>query len=1190
MPSHSCSSAPDHRLAGDPVDTLTGAVFDRKLEFRLTGPLELWWYRHYDSSHNHRRFAFGWGHTHDFDRLLRFDGEVITFEAPVGRAFVFPRPERDGDEIARHGFVLRRLSEKLYEVLQRGEPSMEFAFRQLQEPARLRRLFQGPHQILFHYDAAHHLERIVDSTGRSIVVVEEADGRLISLTLEASRGGSRMLLLAYKYDQRGNLIATKNQFGHGYLFTYDDANRMLMRRGRKGFKFRFAYDDFGRCIKATGDDELYGVTLNYKVPKRVTKVTRADGGEWTYCFDAAGGLTEIRDPLGGVQKFLHDETGQVAMEMDSNNNPTRIAYDAAGAAVAKISPLGHRIALPEDPNAPDPLGHRVAANPAEYEYGRMVNIRTITLPSREQVRSLPLSSEARSLVSVRPDQEQYPVPARTFDVRPLGVLWWPEPERGWIFNDFGKLIEQRDEFGRARRWTYDASGNIAHHMDFDGGRWSYDYGSWHLLRGLTDPLGAEVRYSYTTNGEIASCVDAGGTLSEYRYDSKDHLVEVKRHGVVRDTYIRDAVGNLVAKHGGDGGELLRIDIGPGNLPIKRTLASGDEHAFRYDKSGRHVEATTKKDRVEFAYGGLGNLVLEKRNGLGVEHRRFRAWRKPGESVFFERFLVRYEWRNDNTLVITDPGGKSHKIRFGGNGLIERHLSNGSEETSQYDNLGRCLFKCAQRRSGQVWSRRYHWSGEGELQRVEDNTRGGVRHEYDAAHRLRRRFIRGRVEDYEMDLAGNLIQQPGLSQVMYQSGNRLGAIDGLAISYNDRNHVEARETEAGSARYSYDSRDQLVRVDGLKASWTADYDAFNRRTRKTFAGQTTEYYWNGDQLIAEVAADGCLRLYIYADPLALTPLLFLDYDSVTAPLDSCRRYVVFADQIGTPCSMEDDSGAEVWRASIDPFGHAEVAPGVKIQCNLRFPGHYLDPELGLHYNRFRYYDPRLGRYLQSDPWGIAGGYNLYAYRSNPLLEVDVRGLGEENKKLGKPCPDEEGTEPGRPALSAEGEAALGENIAQARQNQIAAEEAAVGKGKKAVAIAGEPLTSDKDPYISGSKPVPGFEDVDPHDTRAVFDPNGAKAAADPDGSKGTNPFPPAPGCVDNGDPGSYHAGHAEIKAAADQPGEPIGVSKPMCDNCQNAMSQHAQDTGQTIVVSDPDDTHVFHPNGHQETIPNSSIDN
>jgi RHS repeat-associated core domain len=1007
MPSHCCSSAPDHRFVGDPVDTLTGAVFDRKLEFRLTGPLELWWYRHYDSSHNQRRLALGWGHTHDFDRLLRFEGEGMIYEAPVGRLFAFPRLERDGDEIARHGFRLVRLSHKRYQLVPHGEPAMEFEFHDLHQPARLRRLFQRGHQIVFQCNTAHQLERIFDSAGRTISVIEAADGRLISLTLEGSQNQPAMLLVAYHYDERGNLIATKDGSGHGYAFTYDDANRMLMRRGRKGFKFRFEYDALGRCIKATGDDELYGVTLTYKVPRRVTKVRRADNGEWTYSFDAAGILAMIRDPLGGVQKFLRDETALVVMELDPNANATRIIYDATGAAIAKISPLGHWIALPEDPNAPDPLRHRVAANPAEYEYGRMLDVRKITLPSREQAESLPLSSEAHSLVSVRPHQEKGRGTATAFDVRPLGVLWWPEPKHGRVFNDFGKLVEQRDEFGRLRRWTYDASGNVADYTDFDGRKWSYDNGSWHLLRGLLDPLGAAVRFSYTTNGQVASCVDPGGTTSEYRYNLKDHLVEVKRHGVVRDTYIRDTVGNLVAKRAGDGRELLRIEVGPGNLPIKRTLASGEEHTLQYDKHGRPLEAKTKKDFVEFAYDGLGNPILEKRNGLGAEH-RFQGWRKPAESAFFDRFTVRYEWSNRNRVVITDPGGKSHEIRFHGHGLMERRFSNGSTETSQYDNLGRCLFKCAHRRNGQAWRRRYYWSGEGELERVEDNIRGKVLHEYDAAHRLRHRLIGGRTESYELDLAGNLLRQPRLREVIHGSGNRLHTVGGFPVSYNDRNHIEERETVDGTVRYAYDSRDQLARVDSSRGSWTAEYDALNRRTRKTWANQTTEYYWNGDQLIAEVAADGRLRLYIYADPLALTPLLFLDYESVTTPVESCRRYFVFTDQIGTPCSVEDDSGADVWRAWIDPFGHAEVASDAKIECHLRFPGHYFDAELGLHYNRFRYYDPELGRYLQSDPWGIAGGYNLYAYCSNPLLHVDVRGLGEDgDPKCQKPKPDEEG---------------------------------------------------------------------------------------------------------------------------------------------------------------------------------------
>src|SRR5262249_51825572 len=53
----------------------------------------------------------------------------------------------------------------------------------------------------------------------------------------------------------------------------------------------------------------------------------------------------------------------------------------------------------------------------------------------------------------------------------------------------------------------------------------------------------------------------------------------------------------------------------------------------------------------------------------------------------------------------------------------------------------------------------------------------------------------------------------------------------------------------------------------------------------------------------------------------------------------------------------------------------------------------DPETGLHYNRFRYYSPELGRFLQSDPLGTAGGVNLYAYCANPLTAVDLDGLTE-----------------------------------------------------------------------------------------------------------------------------------------------------------------------------------------------------
>jgi RHS repeat-associated protein len=104
--------------------------------------------------------------------------------------------------------------------------------------------------------------------------------------------------------------------------------------------------------------------------------------------------------------------------------------------------------------------------------------------------------------------------------------------------------------------------------------------------------------------------------------------------------------------------------------------------------------------------------------------------------------------------------------------------------------------------------------------------------------------------------------------------------------------------------------------------------------------------------------------------------------------------VHADHLATPQKMTDQAASLVWDKAQRPFGEtfsvsgAASGPGGNPK---RFPGQLYDPETGFHYNYFRDYDPTTGRYLQSDPIGLFGGLNTYAYVSgNPLKKLDPDG--------------------------------------------------------------------------------------------------------------------------------------------------------------------------------------------------------
>jgi RHS repeat-associated protein len=119
--------------------------------------------------------------------------------------------------------------------------------------------------------------------------------------------------------------------------------------------------------------------------------------------------------------------------------------------------------------------------------------------------------------------------------------------------------------------------------------------------------------------------------------------------------------------------------------------------------------------------------------------------------------------------------------------------------------------------------------------------------------------------------------------------------------------------------------------------------------------------------------------------------------VQAAAGAPELYFVHVDHVGTPRLISDAANQSVWRwDQQEPFGinvPDENPSGLgPFEFSLRFPGQYFDSETNVHYNYHRQYDPSLGRYLQSDPIGLASGINPYLYAAaNPLSFIDSLGL-------------------------------------------------------------------------------------------------------------------------------------------------------------------------------------------------------
>ena len=269
--------------------------------------------------------------------------------------------------------------------------------------------------------------------------------------------------------------------------------------------------------------------------------------------------------------------------------------------------------------------------------------------------------------------------------------------------------------------------------------------------------------------------------------------------------------------------------------------------------------------------------------------------------------------------------------------------------------------------------------------------------YDSPDRTDRSYGRGGQlrEDkkwrYYYDSHGNLVLK-----TMRRSGPSLDA--GM--------RDEFLAWQSGDYAYTWQGNGMLrsvTRPDGKTVIFK--YDALGRRIEKVFDGRVYRYLWDGDVILHEwdyaeadrpntiVTETGEVTL---DRPEPVEDLITWVYDSdsyvPTAKIVGDRHYSIISDYIGRPVQVYDDKGNVVWQADYDIYGNLRNLHGSRQFIPFRQLGQYEDEETGLYYNRFRYYDPRIGIYISQDPIRLAGNNpTLYGYVEDCNKFFDLFGL-------------------------------------------------------------------------------------------------------------------------------------------------------------------------------------------------------